>query len=110
MTPQEMLAKLKILTGKTDETLLSVYLEQAGTIVIQQAYPYNPEITTVPDCYQMNQLEIATYLVNKIGAEGQTVHNENGVNRSYESASVPKSMLKRIIPLAKVPRKLQETE
>ena len=26
--------------------------------------------------------------------EGETAHNENGINRSYENASVPESMLK----------------
>lgn len=104
MTPSEMLAKLKIMTGETDETILSVYLELAGKIVIEKAYPFDSgEITVVPEKYQLIQLEIATYLYNKRGAEGQTSHNENGINRGYESASVPDSMLKRIVPLAKVP-------
>jgi len=46
----------------------------------------------------MLQLEIATYLLNKRGAEGQTAHSENGISRSYESADVPSSMLNQIVP------------
>lgn len=110
MTPTEMMTKLKRMTGKTDETMLSDYLELAADHVTRRAYPFNPEITTVPEIYQMAQLEIAVYLVNKVGAEGQLTHNENGINRSYESASVPNSMLKRIIPLAKVPIREEEED
>ena len=104
MTNEEMLAKLKIMTGETDETILSVYLELAGQVIIQKAYPFDFEtISVVPEKYHLKQLEVATYLYNKRGAEGQISHNENGINRGYESASVPDSMLKTIIPLAKVP-------
>lgn len=110
MTDVEMLAKLKRMTGKTDEIMLNDYLDLAGTVVTRRAYPFNPEIAEVPLIYQNFQLEIAVYLVNKIGAEGQTSHNENGINRSYESASVPYSMLKHIIPLAKVPTREAEDE
>ena len=42
------------------------------------------------------------YLINKRGAEGETTHNENGINRAYESASVPESLLGRVTPFAGV--------
>ena len=44
------------------------------------------------------QIEIAVYLYNKQGAEGQTAHSENGISRTYESADVPESMLRGIAP------------
>ena len=50
----------------------------------------------------MKQIEIATYLYNKQGAEGETKHNENGVDRTYESASIPESMLSDISPVVQV--------
>lgn len=104
MTREEMLAKLKIMTGTTDTEVLSVYLDLASDIVIQKAYPFNDgTVTAVPAKYELVTCEIACYLYNKRGAEGQTSHNENGISRGYESASVPSSMLKRIIPLGKVP-------
>ena len=46
----------------------------------------------------MLQVEIAAYLMNKRGAEGETYHGENGVNRTYENASVPASMLAGVTP------------
>ena len=33
---------------------------------------------------------------------GETAHSENGISRSYESATVPDSMLKHITPHASV--------
>lgn len=50
----------------------------------------------------MKQIEIASYLYNKQGAEGETEHNENGVDRKYESASIPESALSDISPVARV--------
>jgi hypothetical protein len=56
----------------------------------------------VPRRYGYLQCEIAAYLLNKRGAEGQTGHSENGISRSYESADVPESMLSEVIPFCKV--------
>lgn len=110
MTNEQMLEMVKARTGVNDTTLLSAYIEDAGQAIINKAYPFKTGITEVPEKYQHRQVEIAVYLVNKQGAEGQTSHNENGVNRSYESASIPKSMLRDIIPLAKIPVSLAEPE
>ena len=97
-----MKSRLSAITGVTDESLLLTYLDLAGDAVLKrrfgEGYAPNEE---VPERYHSKQLEIAVYLLNKRGAEGQTVHNENGVNRTYESAGVPFSMVKDIIPLAK---------
>ena len=45
------------------------------------------------------QIEIATFLYNRLGAEGEISHSENGVSRNYENAHIPDSMLNTIIPL-----------
>jgi hypothetical protein len=34
-----------------------------------------------------------------MGAEGQTAHSENGINRTYEAADVSPSILRKIVPL-----------
>ena len=103
MTNEEMLAIVEARTGVDDTTLLSAYIADAGQAIINKAYPYKEGIETVPAKYQRLQVEIAVYLVDKIGAEGQTMHIENGVHRTYESASIPNSMLKAVIPLCKIP-------
>lgn len=102
MMELQKLEKLKLLSGENDEKILSAYLDLAGGIIINRAYPYNQEFKEVPLKYYSTQIEIALYLLNKRGAEGETSHNENGISRSYESASVPESMLKHITPFAKV--------
>ena len=103
MTEVEMLDVLKMETGSDDTALLASYLESAKSAVINKAYPFREGINEVPRKYQRRTIEIATYLFNKRGAEGETIHIENGTDRHYESASVPPSMLAGIIPLAKIP-------
>ena len=104
MTELEKLTLLRAMVGtpNTDENwsddVLISYLTIAGRKIINRAYPYNDEVTDVPRRYGYLQCEIANYLLNKRGAEGQTAHSENGVNRSYESADVPESMLSEVTP------------
>lgn len=104
MTEDVMKARLSALTGETDDDILLTFLDIAAEKVLTKCYPYRREgeEKSVPSRYQGAQLEIAVYLLNKRGAEGETTHNENGINRAYESASVPDSMLKGIIPFAAV--------
>ena len=103
MTEVEKLALLRAMVGtpNTDENwsddVLISYLTIAGRKIINRAYPYDDTIGEVPRRYGYLQCEIACYLLNKRGAEGQTAHSENGVNRSYESADVPESMLSEVI-------------
>lgn len=102
MTDEVMKARLSALTGETDDNILLTFLDIAAEKVLSKCYPYRPDKVNVPSRYHNTQLEIAVYLLNKRGAEGETAHNENGVNRSYESASVPDSMLKGIVPFVSV--------
>lgn len=99
MTHDEKLTALKAMVGGSDtDEVLSAYLNLAGGKIIAKAYPYNSEVTEVPAQYHYLQVEIAAYMMNKRGAEGQTSHTENGITRQYENADVPASMLKAITP------------
>lgn len=103
MTNEEKLVALKAMVGNTDsDEVLSTYLTLAGGKIIGKAYPYDDTVTEVPARYSSLQIEIAAYLLNKRGAEGQTSHSENGVSRTYENADVPASMLKSVIPFCGV--------
>ena len=103
MIEVEKLTLLRVMVGQpnagewTDDVLLS-YLAIAGRKILSRAYPYDDTVTEIPRRYGYLQCEIATYLLNKRGAEGQTAHSENGVSRSYGSADVPESMLREIVP------------
>ncbi len=95
MTEDEKIAVLKGLVGGEDtDAVLTTYLKIAGKKIIIRAYPYDDTITEVPGKYDMLQCEIAAYLLNKRGAEGQTKHSENGISREYEDADIPSSMLR----------------
>lgn len=99
MTNEEKLAALKAMIGNSDsDEVLSAYLKLAGSKIIAKAFPYQNDVIEVPEQYSYLQVEIAAYMLNKRGAEGQTSHTENGVTRQYESADVPSSMLKEIAP------------
>lgn len=101
MTQADKLAKLKKMIGDTDavgDEDLSVYLDAAGRKILAKAFPFDPGEVEVPDRYRVLQCEIAAYLWDKRGAEGQLTHNEGGIDRTYESADVPASMLRAVIP------------
>ena len=87
--------------GWTDDVLYA-YLTIAGRKIINRAYPYDPSVTEVPTRYGYLQCEIATYLLNKRGADGEISHSENGISRTYENADVPNSMLRDVIPMCGV--------
>lgn len=108
MTEVEKLSLLRVMVGQpaTDESwsddVLISYLKIAGDKIIKRAYPYDDTVEEVPRRYGVLQCEIAQYLLNKRGAEGETAHGENGVNRTYENADVPESLMSEVIPHCEV--------
>lgn len=107
MTNSEKLIAVKKMCGETlpgapDDDIISVYLQIAAAKILNRAYPYSERIAAVPTRYEQLQCEIAAYMWNKRGAEGETAHSENGINRSYENADVPASMLNQITPFVGV--------
>ena len=100
MSQTEKLQLLKAMVGESDtEEVLLTYLTIAGQKIINRAFPYGADDPVVPTRYDFLQCEIAAYLLNKRGAEGQTSHSENGISRSYESADVPESLLGAVTPM-----------
>lgn len=52
--------------------------------------------------YERLIVKLALASITKYGAEGETAHSENGINRSYDNSSeYPEALLSRIVPLAK---------
>jgi hypothetical protein len=102
--------KHRVLVGlasddNTEDNLLQLFLNQAEKKVIKARHPYEStdeqKAKTLTD-YSDNVEQIFVYLYNKQGAEGQTSHNENGINRTYESAGIPNSFVDDIVPLVGV--------
>lgn len=98
----DKLNQLKILLDKqgdnSEDDLLLMLLTLSGQKILERVYPYNDSIKEVPSRYATKQVEIALYLYNKRGAEGQISHSENGISRTYESADVPESLMKGLTP------------
>ena len=102
MTDSEKIKMVATMTGETDEKVLATYLSLAGEKICRRAYPFDPDNTIVPRQYAGLQVEIAVYLLNKRGGEGEIRHGENGVDRSYENGDVPDSLMRQIVPVASV--------
>lgn len=102
MTQSEKLIMFKGMVSESNDSVLDTYLKIAGNKILARAYPYRNDVTEVPEKYAILQVDIAAYLYNKRGAEGETYHSENGINRSYEAADVPDSYLSRVTPFAGV--------
>lgn len=105
MADSYKLTKLRLMVGATEseDELLLMYLTDAERAILNHLYPMDDDLAhNIPNRYESRQVEIAAYLYNKRGAEGETSHNENGISRSYENGSIPDSMLSDIIPFGSV--------
>ena len=106
MTQADKLTMLQQICGdpSADSAMLSTYLDLAADIVVHRAYPFLTSyvLAEVPDRYATVQVQIANELYLHRGAEGEKDHSENGVKRTYENGYVSDSLLKKIVPYARV--------
>lgn len=119
MTEAEKIANVRVLADEPDatemsDTVIAVYLEKAKRAIASRRYPFGiPTVTTIVDDeevetpvdptigYEMLQCELASRYIQRKGGEGETSHNESGVNRTYANAN-DEDLLKEIIQVAKV--------
>ncbi len=93
------LERLKIrITEKVSDIELEDILESAKAVILSRRFPFNEQPTEIENKYKDLQIRIAVEMFNKRGAEGETAHSENGVSRSYSSASVSEELLREITP------------
>lgn len=99
MTNEEKLAKLRLMLDEGDDTsdaIANAYLAAAEKAVINIAFPYGNGTEVMPEKYEYEQIEIAAYMLNKRGAEGETAHTEGGTSRTFETGDIPISLRARI--------------
>lgn len=96
------LLRLKLRTGEPDEAILEDCLESAKAAIMSRRYPYQEWPDELESRYLDLQLRCALDLYNRAGAEGQLVHNENSINRTWESSWISESLLQEVTPVAKV--------
>ena len=109
MTDSEKLETMKALIGSDtqdwdNEQLLSSYLSFAESAIQHRRYPFGiPCGQRLERQYEYLQVEIAVYLFNKRGAEGESLHSENGVSRSFGTETgIPKELMIQVTPRGKV--------
>lgn len=100
MTQLERL-KIRITENVTDVELEDI-LESAKAVILSRRFPFGEQPAEIEDKYKDLQIRIAVEMYNKQGAEGETSHSENGISRSYSSASVSEELLREITPKAGV--------
>lgn len=103
MTDVEKLAILRQMLDEGDTTsdaIANAYLKAAEKAVINLAFPFGDGSETMPEKYDYEQIEIACYMLNKRGAEGEKEHIEGGTHRTFEVADIPISLRCRITAYA----------
>ena len=96
MTQLERL-KIRITENTSDEELEDI-LESAKAVILSRRFPFGTPPEDIEPRYKDLQIRIAVEMFNKMGAEGQLSHSENGISRSYSSASVSEELLREITP------------
>lgn len=99
MTDEQKLAILRQMLDSSDTTsdaIANAYLKAAEKAVINIAYPFGDGSETMPEKYEYEQIEIAVYMLNKRGAEGETIHVEGGTHRHFEASDIPVTLKARI--------------
>lgn len=88
----------------TDYKLLTAILDSAENAILAKRYPFGT-LGTLEARYYDLQIRLAVVMYNKRGAEGEKSHNENGINRTYESVE---ELLKEVVPLTALPIEVEE--
>ena len=96
MTQLERL-KIRITENTTDAELEDI-LESAKAVILSRRFPFGEWPEEIEPRYKDLQIRIAVEMYNKWGAEGETAHSENGISRTYSSASVSEELLREITP------------
>ena len=102
MTDNLKIEKFKVLISPetASDDLLLYLLEQAEGIILNKRYPFGvPDGAELSMFHQQVQIRMAVELFNKMGAEGQTAHEENGIKRTWAAGDVSPSLLRMIVPV-----------
>ena len=101
MTQLERL-RIRITGNDIEDKELEDILESAKAVILSRRFPFGEYPVDIEPKYKDLQIRIAVEMFNKIGAEGETAHSENGVSRTYSSGSVSEELLREITPMVGV--------
>ena len=89
-----------LLEGDTAATdaLVGVYLDDAKAAILRRLYPFGTiQYADIPDIYEMLWCKLATRYFLRRGAEGEYIHDENGINRHCSSPN-DEDLLQEVTP------------
>lgn len=109
MTDEAKLNRLKILleeTGSDEDELLEEYLAIAKDEILNWLYirlgAVPPEVDEVPAAYEQVQIMAVVAAYNIRGAEGQTLHIENGMHRDFVYDDLVKYVRTHVFPYVRL--------
>ena len=106
MSPVEKIEMVKLFLGETDPSIdekVSAYLTAAGKEIVAWRYSYSAQkIAEIPDEYEMTQIHAVVAGYSMSGAENQTYHSENGINRTFKYSDMLAYIRANVIPMAGV--------
>lgn len=108
MTDTEKTTLVQVLINNsliTSDTI-NAYLALAKDRILAKMYPmddYEGNPTRYPwsTKYDRTQCELAARMIDRRGTEGEKAHNENGVNRTYDSVD-DYDILKRVVQVVRI--------
>jgi len=83
--------------------LIAVYLADAQETILNRMYGFGhpSTVTSVPSQYDYLHCKLAARYILRRGAEGETSHNENGINRTYGSVN-DEDLLREVMQVVKL--------
>lgn len=84
-----------------DDVILDDEIDNAIEAVNERRNFIPSENKPFDDKYSNLIYKLALFSISKIGAEGETSHNENNIYRTYQGADYPSDLLNQIIPLVR---------
>lgn len=104
MTTAEKIARVQTLLdndASASASLVTILLDDAEIAILNRIYPFGiPNDAEMPTRYESIQCKLAQRYFLRRGAEGEIAHNENGVNRTYDSVD-DEDLFKTVVPIAK---------
>lgn len=105
MTMDEKIKMLEALLGDTTIPVdrLEAYLAAAEKEILAWRYSYSSQtVSEVPAEYEMTQIHAVIAGIGISGAENQTQHSENGINRSFKYADMLAYIRAHVLPIVGV--------
>lgn len=99
---QKITRKLQRIDLEFDDEDIYDEIENAFEAINSRRHFSPTPFILVEDKYINLAYQLCIASMVKEGAEGEYSHSENGISRSYDSAGYPESMLKQIVPLARL--------